>query len=477
MPAWLHARGAGGQARAAAAAAAASTGHSHHSSAPPTWDAELDDLDMQFSLSTPGVPVIPAALSARDATSTCPTMAPEHDAWRRQAVPEWARSGDNAERRLGASAGGGSAPDTPTSFAAPRHVHAVRGNLDDRQLSDRALTRAITSCRGAAQLHELWACHRARLNHVHVAALLHALARARDALAPRHGRAVAEMLRHLDGAFAASLPRYGPREVSISVWAWGKLAHLPSPGTWCATADAIAGACEGGGWGGDGAGSDGVAGSGGVAGSDAVAGSGVATAVPLGASPSARPLLSTATPQALAMLAWGLYHVRCRDDRVWGALARGALASARVLSPRDASNVLWAFAAAGRHDIRLFSTLSDVLAARAADMSPQDLSNSVWALGVTGHPHTALLDAAAGAAVALLRGFTPQGLANTLWAYSTLRRPAPALFACACGEAAARVASFEPRHLSMTAWAVARSGHRDPQLMAAISGAAQLDLQ
>ena len=60
-----------------------------------------------------------------------------------------------------------------------------------------------------------------------------------DAMHPSNASLVRTMLRHLDSAFVHHLPVYSSREVSTTIWAWGRLAHKPSDEIWVPVREAL----------------------------------------------------------------------------------------------------------------------------------------------------------------------------------------------------------------------------------------------
>ncbi len=125
---------------------------------------------------------------------------------------------------------------------------------------------------------------------------------------PENAAAVRAMLEDLDSRFSDHLPTYGAREVSMAVWAWGNLAHVPSPPVWKRVREAILATDA-----------DGPRGKGGDWGGESVI-------VPEAGVPGAAArdrrvgrrgpvswLMSSATPQGLAMMSWGLYQMRWGD--------------------------------------------------------------------------------------------------------------------------------------------------------------------
>lgn len=285
------------------------------------------------------------------------------------------------------------------------------------------------------------------------------------------------MLPHLDKAFVSYLDEYSAREVSTTVWAWGHLAHVPDGETWSNirhallipsasaifTADVEVSDIQG------------------VVGHEQPGDSSSSRYRPLrskeGCHPPSR-LLSTATPQALALLSWGLHHIRCHDDDVWEAVALACRSVPHALKPRDLANVLWAFASAGRHDTLLFSDLACVCIDQILDFTPQDLSNTAWAYAAVGHPYGPLFSAIGGASQRLLGGFTPQGLANLVWSFASVRTRAPELFESVAREAMGRLQGFTPAQATMMAWAFAYNpGPTQPQLLISISRLAAMNLE
>lgn len=287
-----------------------------------------------------------------------------------------------------------------------------------------------------------------------------------------------ELLQHLDAGYARNIRSYGAREVCMTVWAWGKLRHIPSDGAWRATCSVL---CQ-------------------VQAPIAAQAAAAATTAEVNAAQAASPaaaragqgpaewlsgaggtrrsgLLHTATPQGLAMLCWGLSQVGCSDDGVWAAVEAAVLRSLPQLQPRDLSNIAWAFATSNRHSMLVFTALAQAAAPRIVDLTAQDMANLAWAYAASGHPYRPLFDAIAPAAAQLLHAFTPQGLANLAWAFAQARVPAPALFQGIVREAAGRLPRFQAGQLAMLAWAVARSGEWHAPLLSSISSMVQADMQ
>ena len=289
------------------------------------------------------------------------------------------------------------------------------------------------------------------------------------------------MLPHLDKAFVSFLDEYSAREVSTTVWAWGHLAHTPDEETWAHARHTLlrpasasrpdAGAARG----------------------DPRIDSQRPDYAENSSSrfrparsmtgrhppPSPSRLLCSATPQALALLSWGLHQIRCHDDDVWEAVAAACRASPSSLQPRDLANVLWAFASAGRHDALLFSELATVCIDRILDFTPQDLSNTAWAFAAVGHPYRPLFDAIAGASQRLLGGFAPLGLANLVWAFASARAPAPELFESVARESMGQhLQGFSPSQATMMAWAFSYNPvPTQPRLLTSISRLAAVNLE
>jgi hypothetical protein len=286
---------------------------------------------------------------------------------------------------------------------------------------------------------------------------------ASDALHPHFATPVQEMLQHMEAAFIHHLPRYSSREVSTTLWAWGHLEHMPSPDTWHHIKEALLQPLLK------------------VPTSSMDYSSEILKEPPASfqhqqvLSPTR--MLSSATPQALAMLAWALSQLRYYDADILDALAVACRSSQRKLQPRDLSNVVWSFARLGFHHQHLFSDLSLCIISKSQDLTPHDLANIAWAYATVGHPYKPLFEAVGSMAICLVPGFTAQGLSNLLWAFTAARVPNPELYEAVAGESMQRLHEFAPKHMAMAAWALARGGKGQAPLLAAIAMQAETKLQ
>ncbi|GAX75036.1 hypothetical protein CEUSTIGMA_g2480.t1 [Chlamydomonas eustigma] len=327
-------------------------------------------------------------------------------------------------------------------------------------LSDRALMKFITGASGTAQLHRLWKMYQGTLNHLHIAAMINCLAKAPDALHPQHASPLQDMLQHMEAAFIRYLPRYSSRELSTTLWAWGHLEHMPLTQTWDHIKQAL------------------------LQphphippdhGSETV----VDRTSSIQSHPSLTPsrMLSAATPQALAIMAWGLSQLRYCDSEILDALAVACRSSRHQLQPRDISNIVWAYAKLGYHHHHLFSDLCHCIISKSLDLTPHDLANIAWAYATVGHPYKPLFKAVGGTALHLLPGFTAQGLSNMLWAFTAARVPDPELYEALAGESLHRLHQFAPKHMAMAAWGLARGGKGQSIMLTAIAEQAETQLQ
>jgi hypothetical protein len=90
--------------------------------------------------------------------------------------------------------------------------------------------------------------------------------------------------------------------------------------------------------------------------------------------------------------------------------------------PQALSNIIWAYATAGKAHPKLFSKIGDHIVAMK-DLSifiPQNFSNIIWAYATTFQSHPLLFQKLAHIAIARCNEFNSQNIANLLCAYATV---------------------------------------------------------
>ncbi|CEP03962.1 hypothetical protein PBRA_009542, partial [Plasmodiophora brassicae] len=136
----------------------------------------------------------------------------------------------------------------------------------------------------------------------------------------------------------------------------------------------------------------------------------------------------------LGLLAWSYARVDPRPD-LMAAIARSAAARIASFPSSSLSIMLWAFARVDSTndctDDVFREAAREVIARLAADrqcMTPQQLSNIVWAFAKAGRVQTDLFVAVGAALVGRIGQCAPASIANTVWAYAAARLTNKALF-------------------------------------------------
>jgi hypothetical protein len=130
--------------------------------------------------------------------------------------------------------------------------------------------------------------------------------------------------------------------------------------------------------------------------------------------------------------------------------------------PQNLSNIIWAFATAGKAHPRLFSKIGDHIVAMK-DLStflPQHFSNILWSCATAGESHPKLFSKFGDHIIAMkdLSGFKPQALSNLLWAYATAGESHPLLFQKLVNVANLRCNECNPQDIANLFWAYATVG-------------------
>ena len=137
---------------------------------------------------------------------------------------------------------------------------------------------------------------------------------------------------------------------------------------------------------------------------------------------------------------------------------------------QDISNMVWAYATAGKPHPLLFDVMGDEIAAfkHLGEFKPQDLSNTVWAYASAGVHHSKLFEKIANHVIRLdvLYGFKPQNLSNTVWAYAKAGINHPKMFEKIANHIVQSdiLDRFNPQDFSNTVWAYATAGVDYPAL-------------
>lgn len=193
----------------------------------------------------------------------------------------------------------------------------------------------------------------------------------------------------------------------------------------------------------------------------------------------ARELAPQLTPQGMCLVVGACAKLGLVDAPLLRAIATAALAGApgsgvppiERFSPRDLSQLAWAYARLGHDEPKLFARIAEIAPRKldAEPSSPQALANTAWAFARARADAPALLDALGSHALRRVGEFKPFELSMLLWALAKARAPHPPLFAAAAAQLGPRLGSLPPRSLSNLAWAYARADVRAEPLFRAIA--------
>jgi hypothetical protein len=153
---------------------------------------------------------------------------------------------------------------------------------------------------------------------------------------------------------------------------------------------------------------------------------------------------------------------------LFDAIAVRAIEVKMTFNPQDSTNLVWAFATAGRPHSKLFEAMGKQAIDGLDQFNVQDLSNTVWAYAAARIQHREMYEEVAKRIVGLhnLHRFDSQALANIVWAYSTAGIRHSQLFE----KVAAHIVGlgsldrFKSQELSNIAWAYASARLHHPSL-------------
>jgi len=177
---------------------------------------------------------------------------------------------------------------------------------------------------------------------------------------------------------------------------------------------------------------------------------------------------------------WCLYGFICHFFFSWTGAWRFKIGSPVRLydfwvadTLEDVANTAWSFATVKCRDEKLFAALALAAQQRHSDFHPQEIANTAWAFATVKDRHAKLLAVLAIATERRLSKFDPQNFANTAWAFARTNHLDAKLFAALARAAEQRLSLFNPQVVGNTAWAFATMTYRDEKLFAALALAAE----
>lgn len=183
------------------------------------------------------------------------------------------------------------------------------------------------------------------------------------------------------------------------------------------------------------------------------------------------------TPQGMCLAVGACAKQRIVDAELLDAVSAAALSSSpggatlKQFSPRDISQLVWAYATLGRADVPLFAAIADIAPLKfgSDSVSTQALANTAWAYAKARVDAPQLLDLLGAHALRRVGEFKPFELAMLLWALAKARRPASRLFDTAAEHLGRQLELLPPQSISNTAWAYAKADVRSEPLFRAIA--------
>ena len=134
--------------------------------------------------------------------------------------------------------------------------------------------------------------------------------------------------------------------------------------------------------------------------------------------------------------------------------------------PQHLSNIIWAYATAGKAHPKLFSKIGDhVVAMRdLSGFMPQTFSNVVLSYATAGQSHPLLFQKLAHAVISRSNEFNSQDIANLLWAYATVGLIDQQLFTSFAPAVKSVLGKCNSQEVANVAWAYAVANVNDPSL-------------
>lgn len=173
-----------------------------------------------------------------------------------------------------------------------------------------------------------------------------------------------------------------------------------------------------------------------------------------------RPDFAEFSPQQLANFSWGAASLGFRNENLFLALGRDAVAKLPHFKPQELSNYVWALATVDLVDNLSLLHVSEEIQRRGATelmtWDPQSLANIMWAYAALAVKDDALFELLVGAALARIAEFNSQELSNSTWATAMVLFRHSGWLSAVSARVACLAAQMAPMHLAQVAWALSR---------------------
>lgn len=171
-----------------------------------------------------------------------------------------------------------------------------------------------------------------------------------------------------------------------------------------------------------------------------------------------------------ANVAWAFAKAgRGKGDETFDLITRVVISRAHAFNAQELANVMWALASVGRFDDDAFAAAARAGERLAPTMSGQGLTNIAWAFAKAGRNDQGLFRALVCASRTALKGFNAQDVSNCSWAFAKAGVYDAEFFAALGRRAEHHADGLNAQGLANTVWGFAKIGHVDNELFSALA--------